>query len=405
MVKSIKIDISHIVCAAAIVFLCTVSVWSQSGVSQQYLLIALHAADNPDAFYLELVDTNGSQRDFSSIPIDGRQSYISPDGTAVSARGTDGNLLVFDTQGVVIFEHNFLLDDQQAWTSWYVWGWADDRKLVLSSTNSGQLMFYHADVHDGQNRLQPVDYLNTSSVIQQMQNIDHIEQAYQSPIGFIVRFTSDFEMLLTPAFLAPDDGSQFSVDDMLVWDLRNDSRDPGAVIGQALPWWYQVTSSAPAWSRDDSSLLFAGFADGDSDENAELALYRYDDSDQPPEIIARINCPDDLCDPNQISWSPDSESVAYWMSSFPRTGDSASSWLVSLDLAAGDERILLETSQWGTPLFWSPDSDYIAFQEAVSTEKIISQAVRLVNVKTGETDRITETQQAMRIVGWLSVAR
>lgn len=382
-------------------------VWSstvaQSDTVDQRLLISSRNVNESNAVYFTLVDTDGTQEPFASTPVDGRQVYISPNATAISARGTSGDLLVLDNTGHPIFEYDFSTDEEQVWTEWYVWGWSDDRTLVLSHAVQGRLLFYAADVYANQDELRLLEDLNASPVIRVLQDVDGIEREYGSPISFIVKFSPRFDFLLTPASIVDGTNPQSSPDDVLVWDLNSDSGMPITVIDRTLPWWYQVTSSTPAWSLTGDDLLFVGFADNDNDER--LALYLYEDFGTAPAVVAPVNCLEVLCDPNQISWSPDHESAAYWLTPFPRSESNTPSQLISVDIASGGQNVILETAQWNAPLFWSLDSEYLAFQEATpSDDGSDISSVRLVNMETGEINMSVETQQTVQIFGWLNTS-
>jgi len=256
-----------------------VPITTQDIVLEQQLLIGYRDENSKSPvlnYRLMTLDINGNREPFSHITVEGRQTYISMDNTKISSRGIDGNLLVFNHLGDVIFQYDFPVSDKdRIWSEWYVWGWADTQTLVLSRQIPNQWQFYTLNVLDNANELQSFDRLNSSPIVQYMQNIDEIEEIFEAGIASIIYFSPNFEILLTPPFVVDQPLDPFSpehLDNIFIWDLTLQSEYPIVIITNGLPWWYDWTLFIPKWSKDSKSLLFAGFANND-----DLSLYRYDD--------------------------------------------------------------------------------------------------------------------------------
>lgn len=378
---------------------------NQEITSGQRLLVGYLDEDNSSplpTYRLMTLDLTGNEVVFSESIIEGRDTYISMDHAKISARDTEGNLLVLNHLGEVIFQYDFPVSNRDnAWIEWYVWGWIDTETLVLSRVFNNQWLFYTLNTLDNTNEPQLFDRLNSSPIIQYMQDVYEIERAFESGINSIgissiIRFSPNFEMLLTPPFVIGQPLDPFSsehADHIFIWDLTLHLENPIAIVTNGFPWWYNMTFSVPAWSLDGESLLFAGF-----DIDSNIVLYRYEDFDVSPEIISQIVCSDSICDPRQISWSPTHQEVAYYWST-PIGDRSESRQLIKVDLLSGQQDVLLQTKQWVTSIFWNSNGTYIGFQEQLFPED--STLVYLFNVETQTVSNLLETSNDITIFGWI----
>jgi len=145
------------------------------------------------------------------------QIYLSPDHTKVSFRNEVGDLIVKNLDGDLLLEYQFDSSGDYNWRDWWVWGWADDDRLVISHAQQERFAFFELPVTRDDPQLIPADRLNAFFTW----TPDQIRwEPTESYAYFMFQFGPGFQSVLTP--MSPHTSLQNFYDAIYVWDLTGD---------------------------------------------------------------------------------------------------------------------------------------------------------------------------------------